>query len=469
MVLKTKPWKWRRQNLDRRVVEVHGGGGNAWHGFTYDAELDQSFTLAPATVLPGIAEGSQPRKGATTCSSCSVVALDPDTGEYLWHYQTTPGETWDYNSNMDIVLADLEIDGRTVKAMMQAPKNGFFYVHDRENRQLLSAETYAEINWATHVDMDTGRPVERPGARYEDGEERISPTPAGAHSWHAMSYNPVTGLVYIPVIQMSAIYNDEGIQPDSWQSAIFEGDTMAVAWSWVEDRSHVAGSLQARDPVTNTVAWEVPMYGVGNAGTMTTAGNLVFQGRVDGTFRAYNASTGEELWSYDLGLGISAPPVTYSVDGVQYVAVLVGFGGGGAALGGDISVANGWAYGVHDRRLVAFTLDGEAALPPQPPAAAAQPLPMPQFELDAEMAAQGAYEYGVRCTVCHGIEAVSPGMAPDLRASPIVASEQAFADVVRGGSRQANGMPVYEHLTDEQLLEIRHYVRQQADAALGEQ
>jgi quinohemoprotein ethanol dehydrogenase len=250
---------------------------------------------------------------------------------------------------------------------------------------------------------------------------------------------------------------------------VFEGDTTAVAWSWAEDRSHVAGSLQARDPVTNTVAWEVPIYGMGNPGTMTTAGNLVFQGRVDGTLRAYDATTGEDLWSYNLGLGISAPPVTYSVDGKQYLAVLVGFGGGAASLGGDISVANGWAYGVHGRRLVAFSLDGDTALPEQPPPASAQPIEMPQFELDAAMAEQGAYEYAVRCMVCHGFDAISPGMAPDLRASPILASTEAFADVVRAGSRQLNGMPIYEHLSDEQLLQIRHYVRREAEAVLGAQ
>ncbi|MDJ0905774.1 MAG: PQQ-dependent dehydrogenase, methanol/ethanol family [Woeseiaceae bacterium] len=442
----------------------YGGGGNAWHGFTYDADLDVVY-IGTGNGAPWNRKVRSPGGGDNLFLD-SIVALDPDTGEYLWHYQNTPGETWDYNSNMDIILADLEIDGKTVKAMMQAPKNGFFYVHDRENRKLLSAETYAEINWATHVDMETGRPVERPGARYEDGEERISPTPAGAHSWHAMSYNPMTGLAYIPVLQISAIYNDEGIDPDSWQSAIFEGDTTAVGWRIIEDRTHVAGSLQARDPVTNTVAWEVPMYGIGNAGTMTTAGNLVLQGRVDGTLRAYNATTGEELWSQDLGLGISAPPVTYSVDGRQYIAVLVGWGGGAAGLGGDISTANGWAYGVHDRRLVAFSLDGETTLPAQPPAAEAQPIEMLQFEIDAAMADQGAYEYGVRCTVCHGWNAISAGMAPDLRASPILASQEAFASVVRDGSLQVNGMPIFEHLSDDELLAIRHYVRREAEKAI---
>jgi len=444
-----------------------GGGGNAWHGFTYDAELDVVY-IGTGNGAPWNQKIRSP-DGGDNLFLDSIVALDPDTGEYLWHYQNTPGETWDYNSNMDIVLADLEIDGQTVKAMMQAPKNGFFYVHDRENRRLISAEPYTEVNWASHVDMETGRPVERPGARYEDGEERITPTALGGHSWHAMSYNPETGLVYIPVIQMSMIYNDEGIDHASWRSSVFEGDTLGVGVSWVEDRSHVAGSLQARDPVTNAVAWEVPMYGLGNAGTMTTAGNLVFQGRVDGSFVAYNATTGDELWRFDLGLGISAPPVTYSVDGKQYVALLVGWGGGAAGVGGDISVANGWAYGVHERRLVAFSLDGARQLPPQPAPVERQPIAMPTFEvIDAELAEEGAAEYG-RCLNCHGFDAISPGMAPDLRASAIIASAEAFADIVRGGSLQENGMPVFRHLDDEQLLKIRHYVRREAERALGAQ
>ena len=443
----------------------YGGGGNAWHGFTYDADLDVLY-IGTGNGAPWNQKIRSPGGGDNLFLD-SIVALNPDTGEYLWHYQNTPGETWDYNSNMDIVLADLEIDGRTVKALMQAPKNGFFYVHDRESGKLISAETYAEINWATHVDVETGRPVERPGARYEDGSERISPTPAGAHSWHAMSYNPKTGLVYIPVVQMSALYTDEGIDLESWQSAVFEGDTTGVGWSWVEGREHVAGSLQARDPVTNTVAWEVPMHGLGNAGTMTTAGNLVFQGRVDGAFVAYDATTGEKLWTFDAGLGISAPPVTYSVDGKQYVALLVGWGGGVAGLGGDTSVANGWNYGVHTRRLVAFSLAGDTPLPPQPPAAAAAPIEMLQFEIDDALADDGAGEYG-RCVVCHGFDAISPGMAPDLRASPILASTETFADIVRDGSRQENGMPAFSHLDDAQLLKIRHYVRREANRALAQ-
>ncbi len=441
-----------------------GGGGNAWHGFTYDAELDTLY-IGTGNGAPWNQKIRSPG-GGDNLFLCSIVALDPDTGEYRWHYQTTPGETWDYTSNMDIVLADLEIEGRTVKALMHAPKNGFFYVIDRESGELISAETFSDINWATHVDMETGRPVEVPGARYEDGYERISPTPAGAHSWHAMSYNPQTGLAYIPAVHASAIYNDEGVDTDSWQSSEFEGDTLGVGWGWAEDGDRVSSTLQARDPVQNTVVWEIPQTGLANAGTMTTAGNLVFQGRVDGILAAYDATTGEVVWTYDAGLGISAPPVTYAINGKQYVAILVGWGGSVAALGPPGTVAHGWAYGAQTRRLIAFSLDGETTVPPQSPAGAAQPVLMPQFELGEELADQGSGEYAGRCIVCHGFDARSPGMAPDLRASPIIGSANAFADVVRNGSRMENGMPVYRHLTDDQLLKIRHYVRQQAEFAL---
>ncbi|HSH13598.1 MAG TPA: c-type cytochrome, partial [Desulfurivibrionaceae bacterium] len=251
----------------------------------------------------------------------------------------------------------------------------------------------------------------------------------------------------------------------SWQSARFEGDTIGVAWSWAEDQGPGTSSLQARDPVSNRTVWEVPMPGLGNAGTMTTAGNLVFQGRVTGDFIAYDAARGEVLWSYPLGLGISAPPVTYSVDGKQFVALLVGWGSAVASLGGKTSVANGWAYGLQKRRLVAFSLDGKLKLPAQPPPAAAQPVAIPQFEVNQDLADQGGGEYAARCMVCHGFDAVSPGMAPDLRSSALLGSAEAFAEVVRGGSRQQNGMPAYRHLTDDQLLKIRHYVRREAEQA----
>ncbi len=444
---------------------VHGGGGNAWHGFTYDAELDQLY-IGTGNGSPWNRRIRSP-DGGDNLFLCSVVALDPDTGEYLWHYQTTPGETWDYNSNMDIVLADLEMNGQTVKAMMHAPKNGFFYVIDRENGDLLLAEPFARTTWASHIDMQTGRPVEVPGSRYENGPAKVTPTAWGAHSWHAMSYNPETGLAYIPAMHLDSEYSDEGIEYESWRSPPFmEGDTFGVAVSIDDDPESIGGTLQAFDPVKGEIAWEVELGGRWNSGTLTTAGGLVFQGRANGQLFAYDAASGDPLWNHDLGLGISAPPITYSIDGKQYVALLVGWGGGGAGIATSDDIGKGWAYGLHTRRLVAFSLEGNESLPELPPPTVAQPIPLPEFELDETLAAQGADEY-LRCWGCHGVAAKSGGMAPDLRASGIVASSEAFADVVREGSRMESGMPVYHDLTDDQLEALRHFIRQQAEADLN--
>ncbi len=443
---------------------VHGGGGNAWHGFTYDVELDQLY-IGTGNGSPWNRKIRSP-DGGDNLFLCSIVALDPDTGEYLWHYQTAPGETWDFNSNMDIVLADLEIEGRDRQVILHAPKNGFFYVIDRTDGELISAEPFAETTWASHIDLETGRPVEIPGARYEDGEATITPTLFGAHNWHAMSFNPQTGLAYYPAIHLEVSYSDVGVDLTSFQSQNWMGG-LGVNWEMVgSPRSDGAtSSLQAWDPVRQELAWEIPLGGIYSPGTMTTAGNLVFQGRTDGTFRAYRADTGQELWSHDLGLGISAPPITYSIDGKQYVALLVGWGGAMAGLGGPITTELGWSYGLHTRMLVAFSLDGTAEMLPQPPPEIATPIEA-DFGVDPQLAATGAQVYGL-CTSCHGPAVVSAGMAPDLRASYLVTSEELFTAVVRDGARAVGGMPAYADFTDEWLTGLRHYIRQQAEVGLA--
>jgi quinohemoprotein ethanol dehydrogenase len=443
----------------------YGGGGNAWHGFTYDAELDQLY-IGTGNGSPWDQKIRSP-EGGDNLFLTSVVALDPDTGEYLWHYQNTPGETWDFNSNMDIVLADLEIQGETRKVLMQAPKNGFFYVIDRTDGSLISAEPYSPVTWASHVDMESGRPVERSGARYEDGEEVVAPGPPGAHSWHAMSYNPETGLVYIPTTHLNTRFWQEGIDLENWASPSWSVDA-AVRWAIVGSSREdgVMGTLQAWDPVRQERVWEVPLETRLNGGTLTTAGDLVFQGRGDGLFKAYHAATGAELWSVDLGLGITAPPITYSVDGTQYFALLVGFGGGGAVSASPGNRA--WPYGQQTRRLVAFSLDGELAVPEQPEPTPVVPLAAPDFQVDPALAEVGASRYSGRCSVCHSTPGQSAGMAPDLSASAVVLDAQAFQQVVREGARTRMGMPRYSDLTDEQLLAIRHYIRSVAETAVQE-
>ncbi len=446
----------------------YGGGGNAWHGFTYDPEFDALY-IGTGNGAPWNRKIRSPG-GGDNLFICSIVALDPDTGEYLWHYQTTPGETWDYNSNMDIVLADLKIEGREVKALMHAPKNGFFYVIDRANGKLISAEPFAEVNWASKIDLATGRPVEVPGSRYEDGVANVTPGPFGAHNWPPMSYNPNTGLVYIPTIHQLWRYSDEEVELDSWQPPDWQSNVptegTGVAWEVIGNRSDgIRGTLQAWDPVRQQRVWEVELPEPWNPGTLSTASNLVFQGRADGEFVAYHAATGEVLWRYPMGLGIAAPPITYAIDGRQYVALLVGWGAAYAALGGEEAGALGWAYGEHTRRLIAFSLDGDTAMPALPPPVVPTPIAAPFFEVQESLALNGADLYG-QCSICHGDGTISGGVAPDLRASPLVLTDAAFAEVVRSGRREL-GMPKYESLTDNQLQALQHYIREQANLGLA--
>jgi quinohemoprotein ethanol dehydrogenase len=442
----------------------HGGGGNAWHGFTYDPEFNALY-IGTGNGSPWNRRIRSPEGGDNLFLS-SIVALNADTGDYLWHYQANPGETWDYNSTMDIVLADIDVDGRSIKAILHAPKNGFFYVIDRVTGKLVSAEPFSPVTWATHVDVGTGRPVETADARYPDGEANIWPSAHGAHSWQAMSYNPMTGLVYLPTMNMGGRYVDMGLDV-SWRAEDFVGGTGVGLFEILIDDDVPPGTLQAWDPVEQEAAWTVPQEHPWNAGTLTTAGNLVFQGRYDGMFAAYDATTGEEVWSYDLGLGISAPPITYKLNGRQYVALLVGYGGG-YTMGFTPGLPDeGWAYGIQTRRLVVFSLDGDTPLPAQPPPYVPQPLVYKDFSVDDELATQGASLFGRNCAICHGGGAVANAMAPDLRASGVPLEFTAFAEVVRGGSRVNRGMPPFAALEDDELEAMRHYIRAVAHRDAG--
>ncbi len=438
----------------------HGGGGNTWHGLTYDPEMDLLY-IGTGNGSPWNRKIRSP-EGGDNLFLCSIVALDPDTGEYRWHYQTTPGESWDYNSNMDIVLADLTLEGRPVKALLHAPKNGFFYVIDRETGKLVSAEPFVETSWASHVDMATGRPVELPGVRYEDAPALITPGAWGGHSWHAMSFNPRTGLVYIPAIHQALEYSDEGIGLVDWQSTPFIGG-IGVNVSDTEEKPprDSPASLIAWDPVTQQEAWSIPQALTPNAGTLTTAGNLLFQGRADGHLLAYDARDGTELWDFNTGIGISAPPITYELNGKQYLAILAGWGGGYAGMGGKLAYSYGWSYRTHPRRLLVFSLDGAAEIPAIKPPHFPIPIVETTFTVDAELAQMGSAWYGI-CASCHGSGLFSGGMAPDLRASPIPLDFNSFKAVVREGAKTGMGMPKFPDLTDSTLMAIQHFIRREA-------
>lgn len=268
----------------------------------------------------------------------SIVALRPDSGEYVWHYQTTPGESWDYTATRHMILTELEINGEQRKVLMQAPKNGFFYVIDRASGELLSANNYVPITWASHVDMETGRPVEQPRVRFADEAVVQLPAPFGGHNCHPMSYSANTGLVYFPVHDTVFIYpQDESFtyKPGFWNTGV-DMEVGGVLPTEEPARSEVTSTIKGRliawNPVTQSEAWHVDHDYIWSGGVLSTAGGLVFQGNVEGMLVAYGDQDGAKLWQHDVQTGIIAPPISYSIDGVQYIAVVAGLGGSAPLL-----------------------------------------------------------------------------------------------------------------------------------------
>ncbi|MFT4581516.1 MAG: quinohemoprotein ethanol dehydrogenase [Gammaproteobacteria bacterium] len=438
----------------------HGGGGNVWNAITYDPDFNHIY-LGTGNGSPWNRKIRSP-DGGDNLFLCAIVALDADTGKYKWHYQTVPGETWDFNSSMDMVSVDLSIDDREIKALLHAPKNGFFYIINRANGRLLSAKPFAKVTWASEVDMKTGRPVEVAGSRYESGEVLMWPGPTGAHNWQAMSWNPKTQLTYFPYHDLPGYYNDKGIRHAEYQAKPLELHTGVAFAEEDADPNLGTSGIMAWDPLRQKVAWQHPNPGVWNGGTMTTGGNLVFQGLADGRFIAYRADTGEKVWEYDAKHGIAAPPITFQLDGKQLIALPVGWGGGLAMMGGSFGAQHGWPYGLHPRRLLVFALDGAAELPPTPPPIQLTPIDEPSFVTNQEMVEVGKQLYLKHCVICHGPGVASGGGAPDLRASGILLNLEATTEIVIGGQRMARGMPKFDEMQASQVQAIQHYIRHQA-------
>ncbi len=443
----------------------HGGGGNAWNAITFDPEYNHIYI--------GTGNGSPWNRtirspgGGDNLFLCSIVAVDADSGKYKWHYQTVPGETWDFNSAMDIVSVDLKVKNRTIKALMHAPKNGFFYIINRLNGRLLSAKPFAKVTWATEVDMKTGKPIEVEGSRYESGEVLMWPGPLGAHNWQPMSWNPEHQLMYFTVHDIAGYYNDTKIRKADYQAT---GHTFEAGVSFFDEdvpEDSAINSIVAWDPITQKPAWQVSTPPGWHAGTMATAGNLVFQGLGSGQFIAYQGDTGEKLWEYDAKHGISAPPITFELDEKQLIALPVGWGSGMAMLGGSMGAQHGWTYGTHPRRLLVFALDGQATLAATPGPRFVKPVDDPAFEIDSVLAAVGKDHWVENCAWCHGPAVVASGGAPDLRGSGVVFDSNAFRQIVLEGQRIGRGMPKFPNLDESHLKELQHYIRQAARGALS--
>jgi len=438
-----------------------GGGGTVWNAMAYDPGLNLLY-IGVGNGTPWSRQQRSPDGGDNLFLS-SIVALDADSGEYVWHYQTTPGESWNYSAAESIILADFEINGRLRKVLMQAPKNGFFYVLDRISGELLSADPYVAVNWASHVDLQSGRPVEYPYARYGSEGRIITPGPAGGHSWYPMSFSPITGLVYIPAHDVPGIYKLDSsfrYKPGLQNTGIEEGITSFDALDPQGEKPKVRFGvyLIAWDPVKKEAAWKLSQDNLGG-GTLVTAGNLVFQGSASGHFRAYRADTGDELWSFDTGTSIMAGPVTYSVDGEQYIAVMVGRGGGAGLLGGPM--ARAWQGVQNVNRVLAFKLDGNATLSP-PQRYTLESIP-PLSNADAVTIEHGKKLYGTYCYVCHGLGVEGSGLLPDLRYSDRSVHD-GWVDIVIGGALKDQGMRSWaEVLTTDDAIAIQAYVIQQAE------
>ncbi len=441
--------------------KLGGGGGTVWDTLVFDPDLDILY-IGTGNGSPWNRDLRSPGGGDNLYLS-SIVAINPNDGKYIWHYQTTPKENWDYTATQQLILAELTIKGEERKIIMQAPKNGFFYVLDRVTGELLSAEKFGHVTWATHVDMATGRPVESEFADYQkNGGSYLWPSPFGAHNWQPMSYSQKTGYIYIPVQSFPAYFTGQKevrYLENRWNTGV-DLNEIRGPQSWVAGRAVmdalVYGELVAWDPIKNERAWTVRHPKPSNGGTLSTAGNLVFQGTWDGVFTAYDAANGDQLWQYQSDSAILAGPITYELDGDQYVAVAQGSGGVVMLTIGDEVRKNT----VNQNRLLVFKRgkSEKGFLPIDDSVVQIQPL-YGHSDTDDATIKNGEYLYHTNCASCHGIDATSNYIVPDLRYMTEKTHED-FATIVLGGSLTHKGMiGFYETLNLDDVNMIHEYLK----------
>lgn len=451
---KTPELQMAAKTWGQNFYEKSNGCGSVWESITYDEKLNQVYigTDGPGPWNPL----NRSKDAGDELFTNSVVALDASTGKYIWHYKVTPHDAWNFGATSNLMIADLPFKDGDKRVVMTAPKNGFFYVLDAKSGKFISANNFTKVNWASHIDQKTGRPVTLPDGRYWEKKDKkavVMPGPSGAHNWHAMAYNDKTKLVYFPVtIAPTLIEIDDksivgGLRTDDYYG--LENDPKWKAY----------GELVAWDPLTQKERWRVKRELPMNGGVLTTAGNLVFEGTADGKFQAFAADTGKLLWSYDVGGAVAAAPTTVEVDGQQLLLLPVG-NGASANIGTAMARMTSTAQTRTPARLLAFKLDGKAALPKDEIRAFPKP-PRPMYSI--ELAQQGKVLFETRsCAFCHGHEAESAsGAIKDLRYANADTHDM-FAGIVLGGLRKNKGMPIIPGVSLEDVNAIQAYVINEA-------
>jgi quinohemoprotein ethanol dehydrogenase len=438
---------------------IHGAGGTASNAITYDAELNQLY-IGTGNGTPWNQSYRSNGKG-DNLFLCSILALDPDTGRYIWHYQMTPGDSWDYDATTPIILTNLRIGGRLNKVLLNASKNGFFYVIDRTNGKLISAKPFVSgITWATEIDLKSGRPIEAAQARYQTAPFVVSPGPLGGHNWSPMALNPKTGLVYLAASESPYLYQSSQTfvarsgGPENLGVNILPPPGGPKRLATAPSRSY----LVAWNPVAQKAVWNVLGRG---GGALTTAGDLVFEGSgaITGDLAAFRATDGTVLWTHHLPNGVLAAPITYSIRGEQYVAVVSG-------AGARFLLDSPKEYASQVGRVVAFRLGGIATLPPDP--GPPPPLNSSTHAWSTETRTRGGQLYGEYCIRCHGVLVVASNVVPDLRRSATLQDSDAWRAVVLGGALSGKGMISWsKFLTRDDAEAVRAYVDSEAQRAAG--
>jgi quinohemoprotein ethanol dehydrogenase len=455
-----------------------GGGGSVWDGLSYDPDLDLIY-FGTANPSPYTVGKDSPHDDELYAAS--ILAIHGRGGEFAWHYQEVPGDGWDYDATQKMVLTERVIEGRSRKVLMQAAKNGYFYVFDRLSGELLSAHPFSFVNWTKGLDAKTHRPMPNPAADYGRHPALVFPAMTGAHSWQPMSFSEATGFVYIPVIEAPMVYIDTtrlragliegnfnvtGVMPED-----YDPQGLSSLFGFLPPLQQLAGKmakpaqsrgvLRAFDPIAGRVVWEQTGSSIWDGGVLSTAGNLVIRGDAAGRLNVYAANSGKLLKQLDVGTSIMAAPATYMVGGEQYVALMAGYGGGILFMPfpRDSAAQRRGNAG----RIVAFKLGGGEI--PKPKLLSAIPFPQPPpREGSPPQIAAGEVLYNRFCARCH---VFGEALLPDLRrlSAP---THQLFYEIVLNGAYRGKGMARWDDvLTHADAEAIHAYLIDQAWTAFA--